>query len=375
MANLPLQNFASLVGTMVAAAQAAASSLTNFVIGTVDLALVEASATVMLWLQWAVLQALSLTRASSSNGPDLVSWMADFSFVRIAAVAATGTETLGRYSSGGSGGSTAYAYPGAQVKTADGTQTFTLIADPTNSTGNWNVGQQAYQITGTNLTINVLVQAVNLGTQGNVAANTVTLLASSMPGFDYCNNATPFANGLNAESDAAFRARFVLYINSRSLGTALAIEWAVDTTQQGLSSYIDVSPSNPGVVNVYIDDGSGAVPGNVISAVQTAVNAVAPIGTSIYVLQAPVTNAAINVVFTSAPGFVHSTQITDISNAIAAMQPAVAATLPYTDLAATVFNSTPGIAAVPTLTINSAQSDLPPNVAYGVVHISAITVA
>jgi uncharacterized phage protein gp47/JayE len=377
MATLSLQNFSALVQTAAAAVQASAAQLTDFTVGSVLRALVEANAIVALWMQWLILQVLALTRASSSNGTDLDSWMADFNFFRIAGTSATGQVTLARYVQG----QAVTVFPGTsaapvQVKTSDGTQTFNVIADPQNVTGFWNGALGAYHINSTTASMNVLVSAVNVGTQGNVVAGTITLIASAIPGIDTVNNAASFTNALNAESDPAFRARFVLYINSLASGTALAVQFAVDSVQQNLTSFVYVNPANAGNIYVYIDDGSGATPTATINAVAAAVNAVIAVGTNVYVQQAPVTNASIAVVFTSAAGFDHGAQIAQISTAVTALvgSEPVAATLPYVDLAIAV-GSVAGVSTVPTLTINAAKSDLPPGVVYGVVRLSALTVS
>ena len=39
-----------------------------------------------LWMQWLILQVLQCTRAATSNGPDLDSWMADMTLTRLPAV-------------------------------------------------------------------------------------------------------------------------------------------------------------------------------------------------------------------------------------------------------------------------------------------------
>ena len=373
MATLSLSNFTNLVSTQVAAAQSACAQLVDFAVGSANRAVVDANATVALWLQWLILQVLSLTRAATSNGTDLDSWMADYSFARISAVASTGQVTLYRYVTG----TVVLIYPGAQVKTADGTQTFTILSDPTNITGRWNGTAMAYGMAAGASSINALVQAVNVGTQGNVVAGAISLLANAIPGIDYCSNTLGFTNGVNSESDPAFRARFQLYINSRSLATYGAVQNAVAGVQQGLSSSIQPGVPYSGTTTVYVDDGSGATPAGIIASVLAAVNAVRAVGTSIYVLQSPVTSANINIGFTSAAGYTHATQIAAISAAVTALVGAlpVGSTLAYTALAAAVFGATPGIAATSTLTVNGSAADLPPGVAWGVIRLSTLTVA
>ena len=94
--NLSLQTFATLVQNMAAAVQGAASQLLDLSVGSVLRALLEASASVALWLQWLIVLVLNMTRAATSQGPALDSWMADFSFTRLPAAAATGQITFSR---------------------------------------------------------------------------------------------------------------------------------------------------------------------------------------------------------------------------------------------------------------------------------------
>src|ERR1700722_16790370 len=95
--NLNLKAFSQLVEDMGAALQSSASTLIDVSVGSVVRAIFEANASVVLWLQWLVLQVLQTTRASTSIGGDLDTWMADFGLTRLPAVAATGIVTLSRF--------------------------------------------------------------------------------------------------------------------------------------------------------------------------------------------------------------------------------------------------------------------------------------
>ncbi len=78
---LSLQNFSSLVQTMAASVQAASRQLLDLTVGSVLRAVLEANASIALWMQWLILQVLQMTRAATSTGADLDSWMADFALV------------------------------------------------------------------------------------------------------------------------------------------------------------------------------------------------------------------------------------------------------------------------------------------------------
>src|SRR5271163_3683267 len=120
MASLSTQNFTQIVQNTVAAIQAGSTQLLNLTVGSVLRAIVEANAALVLWLQGLVTYVLTLTRFATSVGSDADSWAADFDFTRLAAVAATGTVTFTRFTD-----TTQSVVPfGAQVQSADGTQTF-----------------------------------------------------------------------------------------------------------------------------------------------------------------------------------------------------------------------------------------------------------
>jgi uncharacterized phage protein gp47/JayE len=97
---LPLQTFTTLVQNMAAAVQSAATQLLDVTVGSTLRAILEANASLGLWMQWLVVQVLQMTRAATSSGPDLDSWMNDFSLTRLPASPASGTVTLSRFSTG-----------------------------------------------------------------------------------------------------------------------------------------------------------------------------------------------------------------------------------------------------------------------------------
>ena len=82
---LSLQTFTTLVQNMAAAVQSAATQLLDLTVGSVMRAVLEANASVALWMQWLILQVLQMTRAATSIGSDLDSWMADMSLARLPA--------------------------------------------------------------------------------------------------------------------------------------------------------------------------------------------------------------------------------------------------------------------------------------------------
>jgi hypothetical protein len=97
-------------------------------VGSILRAITEANAAVSLWLQGMILQVLGVTRLATSTGTDCDSFVNDFGMTRLGASGALGSVTFSRFTA------TAQAVIpiGQQVQTADGTQTFQVIVDPTN---------------------------------------------------------------------------------------------------------------------------------------------------------------------------------------------------------------------------------------------------
>jgi hypothetical protein len=79
---LPVRDFTAIIRDMSAAITASSGKLIDVSVGSVLRAIIEANASIVLWVQWIVLLTLQTTRAATSNGPDLDSWMADFSLLR-----------------------------------------------------------------------------------------------------------------------------------------------------------------------------------------------------------------------------------------------------------------------------------------------------
>ena len=371
---LNLQNFATLVQNAAAAVAGASTALLDLSVGSVLRAVLEASSSVALWLQWLILQVLSMTRAATSTGADLDTWMADYGLTRLPAIAAAGSVTFSRFTP-----SNAALIPvGAEVRTADGTQSFAVIAVTTNPA--WSAVQNGYTVAAGVASVSVPVIAITLGTAGNVQPDTITLLASAIPGIDQVSNPLAFVGGTNAETDAAFRARFVNYINSRSLATPIAVGNAIAGIQQGLTYLLqeNIDPSGAtrmGFFTVIIDDGSGHPPASLIATVSAAIEAVRPVGSSYAVLPPTLIEAAISLDVTLAAAGSLATVAGEISTAITDFIDAlpIGATLPISRLAQLAYDADPAVINVTALGINGVNADLVPPVT-GVIKASGVVV-
>ena len=355
---LPLQNFTTLVQNMAASVQGSAAQLIDLSVGSVLRALLEACASIALWMQWLILQVLSMTRAATSSGADLDSWMADFSLTRLPGAQAMGGVSFSRYTSG----ITAIVPVGTKVMTNDGSQSFSVVAQTSNVAWNGNGG---YVLEATATSITLPVQAVLPGVAGNVLPGSVGLLTTAIPGIDTVSNALIFSGGVNTESDTAFRARFQIYINSRSLATAGAIEFAIASLQQGLRYAVLENVDTlgnflPGNFCVVVDDGTGAPPDALLTSASAAVEAVRPIGTT-YSVRGPET-IGISVAMSAAiSNTQNAAQIAlsiqqNVLSWIAGLP--IGGTLAVSKIEALAHGTDPSVVSVTGTTINNAGNDV-----------------
>jgi uncharacterized phage protein gp47/JayE len=350
---LNTQSFTALVQQQVAAIQAACSTVLSFVIGSLELARAQAVAGVSLWLQALVMQFLTATRLSTASGPDVDSFVADFGMIREAAIPSTGAVTFARYSDT----SIAYIPVGTQVGTADGTQQFVVIADTTQSA--FNASTNEYIIPANTSSITATVQALNAGTQGNVNANTITVIPS-IPYVDTVNNALPYANGVNQESDSALKTRFQLFISGLKEGTKAAVASAIANLQLGLQYSLTENTAYAGGTQlgyfyVVINPGTSGD----ISAAYAAIDAIRPLSVTFGVFAATQLTATVAMTATAATGYTHAQIVTAIQNAIANFIAAIplGQSLYWSQLYAVAYGVA-GVQEVTAMLLNGGTSDL-----------------
>lgn len=121
------------------------------------------------------------------------------------------------------------------------------------------------QITDTNSTsASIPARAQVAGADGNVAINAITQLRG-VAGVETVTNNTVGIAGSDRESDERFRSRIRSYLRALSRGTETSIVYAalnVDLTDAGFGrvgsvGVIPYPDLQPGIVNIYIDDGNG----------------------------------------------------------------------------------------------------------------------
>jgi len=358
---LQLRTFSSLVSAAAASVQGTASQLADLTVGSTLRAVLEANASISLWMQWLILQVLQMTRASTSNGSDLDSWVADFTLARLPAVAASGTVTFSRFAPV----SSALIPVGTSVRTADGSQSFAVIASAGNAA--FSAAQNGYLLGAGIGSLEVPVAAATPGSAGNVQAGAISLIVAALPGVDTVNNAAAFLGGLDAESDPALRTRFQNFLGSLSRATPAAVGYAIASIQQGLRYTIQENVTPDGATRmgsfvVTVDDGTGFPPASLMSTVSGAVESVRPLG-STYAVQA-VTPVAANVsmTLTVMPGAVHSTVAAIVASALEVFIDAlpIGMALPWSRLAQVAYEASPLVGNVTNVLLNGGTADLVP---------------
>jgi uncharacterized phage protein gp47/JayE len=356
---LSLQTFTSLVQGMAAAVQATAAQLLDLTIGSTLRAILEATASVALWMQWLILQVLQMTRAATSTGLDLDSWMADFSLTRLPPSQASGTVTFSRFNVN----IPAVVTVGALVRSTDGTQTFAVTQDATAPA--WNQVQNGYVIGAGVAAVDAPVVALTAGTCGNVQAESISILASALSGIDDVLNAAPFVNGVDAESDCAFRLRFQSFMSSLSRATLLAVGYAISTVQQGLNYTIQEnhSPSGEFLLGnfvITVDDGSGYPSTGLLAMVYQAVDAVRPIGSTFVVFAPTVTQVNVSLTISVGVGIDKASLAPQLVGAIGAYANAlpVGVQLPVSRIAQIAYTASSSIDNVTVILLNGQTSDI-----------------
>lgn len=351
------KDFTTLVSDQISAVQAKCAQLVDFTIGSVLRSLVEANAAIGLWMQALVVTLLAATRAATSQGVDLDSWMADYGVSRLGATAATGFVTFSRFTTA----SQAVIAFGSIVQTADGSQKYNVVADPLNAA--YTAG--GYVIPAGNASVTVPVQAQVAAAASNAVAGQVTVISQPITYVDTVTNALNFTGGADAESDSALRARFVLYIASLSRATKAAIGLAITSVQPGVSYSLTENlqyngAADNGYFYVVVDDGSGAPPPSFMTAVSNAIDAVRAAGTRFGVYAPVVVQATVTMTVTAAAGYDPATTKATVTSAIQAFINALpmGGTLAYSRLAQLAYGASPGVANVTAITLNGGTADL-----------------
>ena len=359
---LNTKDFTTLVKEMVASVQAGATAIIDFSVGSIMLAWTEAVAFVAVWLQSIVLQLLLLVRAATSTGSDLDSWMADFGLVRIDAVAASGLATFSRAST-----AMAATIPlGATIASQDGSKQYLVILDVTNPAYSAGVGGYILPIGTASITLPIV--AINPGAYSNAAIGEISLLTTAIAGVDTVANAATIDNGMDTETDAQFRARFVLTIQTYGRATLAAVQGATAPILPGIrysvveNSNFDGTP-NDGYFYVVVDDGTGHPSPAVITSVQAAIDQVRPLTSAFGVFAPQVVPVAITFDIVTDPLLSHSALVLAAQAAVTSFVNSLGlgAALPFTMISKVAYETDPGILNVQNVAVNSTTFDVVPS--------------
>ena len=373
MPTLETKDFNTLLTDQATAMQASYGSDLDLTTGSVLRALVEANATVALWLEALIVRVLQMSRASTSTGTDLDTWVGDFGLLRLQAVSASGDVTLTRTDAT----SDVVVNIGTVVQTDDASTQFTIVEDITNPY--WGLSEETltsrYVIPAGVLSADFLVECVVPGASGNGRANTIVRLGSSIGSINSVTNAQAFTNGLEAETDAQLRARFLDFIESLARGTPQSVKYAAESVQTGLRVYVAEKVDAAGLAKeghftLVVDDGSGTSPSTtLLSQVGLNVQSYTPISVTFDVIGptfVPV-NVAVRVNTNTDPINTSAVVVADIEAAIRAHigSLTLGKTLYVSELAHVIFESSEQVTnvevdGVQSLLLNSQPANITP---------------
>lgn len=359
MPSVNSKSFTQLVTDFATSVQARTKALTDFSVGAVLRALAETTASVVVWVQGLILLLLATTRAATSSGADLESWMADFNFFKLQAANAGGLVTFSRFTAT----MQAVVPVGAVVQIADGSLRYLVVVDTTNAA--YNAALSGYVIPAGTASLNVPVLATDAGSAWNVIAGAISVLAQAVQYVDTVSNPLAFTSGADAESDGAFRARFVTYIASLSRATKAAILSSILSLKVGAAaSLVENADYNgtyhPGFFYAVVDDGSGTPGSTFLASASNAIDAVRPFTVSFGVF-APITlTAAVSMTAVIAAGYDPTATKATVRSAVLAYIAGLSLgqSLNYTRLLQVAYDASPGVANVTGMTVNGGTADL-----------------
>jgi hypothetical protein len=198
---------------------------------------------------------------------------------------------------------------------------------------------------------------------------------------------------MNAETDAAYKARFGLFLPALAKSTPIALESAVLGVSQNLTCAVLNCVATVGGPTAYgygviaVDDGSGATPSATLAAVASAAagTSIVPLGSSVSVVQATVVYATVELTIACATAALKTAAQPAVQSAIAnyigalavATVPAAGApptgVLAYNMLAKIAFDASPSVLNVSAVTLNGDTSDIGGSPG-SVVRVSGVTV-
>lgn len=383
---VPSKTFASFVQDMTTQWGASINQSPVLSAGSMLLAIFESVSSQLDFMQAVADAIVLLSRAATSTGGDLDTWMADFNFARLPATYAVGPVELLRNTPASSivtvpaatlNSSNVYV-GGGLVQTLGGAIVYQIVPDTSQTA--YSASSNSYQFPIGSTSITVTAQAVTGGSASNVGIGALVQLGSQLAGVDASNNTVPINNGVDAEADDAFRSRFVLYLSTLAEATKSAILAACRGVQQGLqvATQENVQANGSallGSFTVFVDDGTGNPPQSLLNTVYQAADAVRAFSIQPFVSAPNIQTATIVLSVRLAAGYTLGGLQTAIKTAVVAVVNSLNTndTL-FVYAIDTAAGSVPGVVAVqPGTTIDGFASDLTPNQSYEIRTTSSLT--
>jgi len=357
---LDLKSNETLLRDQATAIQAKSKALVDLSVGAILRAILESNAMQTLWQQGEIQKVLAATRAYTSTGTDLDTFVQDFGLTRLPAVAAVGNVTFSRFTA-----TLQAVVPfSAKVETANGAQVFSVVIDPSHP--NYSESLGGYVLPAGTASLSVPVHADVPGAAGNVGIGEINTILQGIPSIDTVTNTTAFASGQDVESDEALRSRFIDYLGGLAKASVQAIKSAIENVQNGLEyviiEHIDYATgaARKGYFYVVVDDKSGSPSAQLLGDVTNAVDATRACGIRFEVHPPIIDTVTITLTITKAPGY-GSTEvkaavekaITDYVNDLN-----MGDTLRYSYIWAYAKNASAGVLDIANVLINGATSNI-----------------
>lgn len=258
-----LKDFKSITASMINWIRGNTTKITDFNIGSVARTLIEAPAIEIdqLYQEFfhGIKEAIPVATYQS------------FDFTKQAATAANGLQTF--YANGGQ--SSAIVIPaGTIIKNQTSGILYKTTADVSIPVGQTSVS--------------VLTVATTVGYNTNSLPLTITQLISPIDGVTGTTNVSTFSNGTDEETESEQKIRFIQYITTLARGTNAALKYGASTvklyddngivTEEVVSVAIiepyedDPLLNNPGLVNLYVHNGSGGTSVTLVTKVQKIID-------------------------------------------------------------------------------------------------------
>jgi uncharacterized phage protein gp47/JayE len=251
----------------------------------------------------------------------------------------------------------------AIVQTQDGNAQYTVIKNTAHPAYSDTLGGYVVSIDISSL--QVPVTAIIAGSNANVAKDAINTLTTAIVGIDTVTNDAALTNGRDAETDAAFRERFINYMASLSKATQHAVGYAITSLKAGLNYTLVENETyagakQPGFFYVLVDDGTGNPPSTLLSDVYNALDIVRPLGITFAVFASELVAANVVMTITTRPDYDYVNVAVEVKAALANYinTLGLGKTLAYTRLSQVAYDASAGVDNVSSITLNNTTHDL-----------------